>query len=98
MHARMGRITFSPDKADDVTSHVQENVVPKYEDTDGFKGFTLLLDRSGGRAVGLSFWESEEAMRASDDLGDQARRGAADAGSGSDQGRDYFEVTIDTMA
>jgi heme-degrading monooxygenase HmoA len=97
MHARMGRITFSPDKADDVTSHVQENVVPKYEDTDGFKGFTLLLDRSGGRAVGLSFWESEEAMRASDDLGDQARRGAADAGSGSDQGRDYFEVTIDTM-
>jgi heme-degrading monooxygenase HmoA len=98
MHARMGRITFSPDKADDVTSHVRDNVVPKYEDTDGFKGFTLLLDRSGGRAVGVSFWESEEAMRASDDLGDQARQGAADAGSGSDQGRDYFEVTIDTMA
>jgi heme-degrading monooxygenase HmoA len=98
MHARMGRITFSPDKADDVTSHVQENVVPKYEDTDGFKGFTLLLDRSAGRAVGLSFWESEEAMRASDDLGDQARQGTAEAGSGSDQGRDYFEVTIDTMA
>jgi len=28
MHARMGRITFSPDKADDVTRHVEESIVP----------------------------------------------------------------------
>jgi heme-degrading monooxygenase HmoA len=98
MHARMGRITLSPDKADDVTSHVRDNVVPRYEDMDGFKGFTMLLDRPGGRAVGLSFWESEEAMRASDAIGDEARQGAAEAGEGSDQGRDYFEVAIDTMA
>jgi heme-degrading monooxygenase HmoA len=98
MHARMGRITFSPDKADDVESHVSANVVPRYEDADGFKGFTLLLDRSGGQGVGISFWESEDAMRATDDIGDQARQGAAEAGEGSDQGRQYFEVVIDTMA
>jgi hypothetical protein len=24
--------------------------------TDGFKGFTLLLDRSSGEGVGISFW------------------------------------------
>jgi heme-degrading monooxygenase HmoA len=98
MHARMGRITFSPDKADDVTRHVEESIVPSYEGTDGFKGFTLLLDRSGGQGVGLSFWESEDAMRASDALGDQARQGAAEAGEGSDQGRQYFEVPLDTTA
>jgi heme-degrading monooxygenase HmoA len=98
MHARMGRITFSPDKADDVESHVRENVVPRYEETDGFKGFTLMLDRSSGQGVGISFWESEDAMHASDAFGDQARQGAAEAGEGSDQGRQYFEVAIDTMA
>jgi heme-degrading monooxygenase HmoA len=98
MHARMGRITFSPEKADDVESHVNGTVVPRYEDADGFKGFTLLLDRSGGQGVGISFWESEDAMLATDDIGDQARQGAAEAGSGSDQGRQYFEVVIDTMA
>src|SRR5215218_8871408 len=98
MHARIGRISFSPDKADEVTSHVNENVVPKYNDTDGFKGFTLMIDRSSGQAIGISFWESEDAMRATDDLGDQARRGAADAGSGSDEGPQHFEVAIDTMA
>ncbi len=98
MHARIGRISFSPDQTDDVAAHVRENVVPNYEGTDGFKGFTLLLDRSGGEGVGISFWETEDAMRATDDLGDEARRGAAEAGSGSDQGPQHFEVTIDTMA
>jgi heme-degrading monooxygenase HmoA len=98
MHARIGRISFSPENADQVTSHVRDNVVPKYEDTDGFKGFTLLLDRSRGEAIGVSFWESEDAMRATDELADQARRGAAEAGSGSDQGPQHFEVAIDTMA
>jgi hypothetical protein len=53
MHARIGRISFSRDKADEVTSHVQENVVPKYDDTAGYNGFTLLIDRSRGEAIGV---------------------------------------------
>jgi len=98
MHARMGRISLSGDKADEVVNHVRQNVVPKYEESDGFKGFTLLIDRSGGEGIGISFWESEDAMRATDDLGDQARSGSADVGSGSDEGTAHFEVAIDTMA
>jgi heme-degrading monooxygenase HmoA len=98
MNARIGRIAFSPEKADDVVSHVREKIVPKYEESDGFKGFTLLLDRSGGEGIGISFWDSEDAMRATDELGDQARQGAAEAGAGSDEGKGHFEVAIDTMA
>jgi heme-degrading monooxygenase HmoA len=98
MHARIGRVSFSPDKADDVSGHVRDNVVPRYEGMEGFKGFTLLLDRSGGEGIGISFWESEDAMRATDEFGDQARQGAAEAGSGTDQGLQHFEVVIDTMA
>jgi heme-degrading monooxygenase HmoA len=98
MHARMGRVDFQPDKADDVVSHVRDTVVSRYEGADGFKGFTLLLDRSNGEGIGLSFWESEDAMHATDEIGDQARSGAAEAGGGSDKGRQFFEVAIDTMA
>ena len=98
MHARIGRITFSPENTDQLTSHVRDNVVPKYEGAEGYKGFTLLLDASRGEAIGISFWESEDAMRATDALGDQAREGAAEAGSGSDLGKNHFEVAIDTMA
>jgi heme-degrading monooxygenase HmoA len=97
MNARMGRVSFSSEKFDDVVSHVREEIVPKYEQSDGFKGFTLLLDRSGGTGIGISFWESEDAMHATDSLADQARQGAAAAGSGDDQGTQFFEVVIDTM-
>ena len=98
MHARMGRVSFSADSADAMVGHVRDTIVPRYEGTDGFKGFTLLLDRSGGEGIGISFWESEDAMHASDQVGDQARSGAAEAGGGSDQGRAFYEVAIDTMA
>ena len=98
MHARIGRISFAPETKEQLTSHVRDNVVPRYEDADGYKGFTLLLDTSRGEAIGISFWDSEEAMRATDSLGDEARRGAAEAGSGSDQGLQHFEVALDTMA
>ena len=98
MHARTGRVSFSPDKADEMVSHVRDTIVPNYESSQGFKGFTLLVDRSRGEGIGISFWESEEAMNATDSLGDQARQGAADAGSGRDQGAERFEVAIDTMA
>jgi heme-degrading monooxygenase HmoA len=98
MNARIGRVQFQPDKADEVASYVRENTLPRYEDADGFKGFTLLLDRSRGEGIGISFWESEDAMRASESIGDDAREGAATAGSGSDLGKEHYEVAIDTMA
>jgi heme-degrading monooxygenase HmoA len=98
MHARAGRVSFSPDKADEVINSVRDSVLPRIQQSEGFKGFTLLVDRSRGEGIGISFWESEDAMRATDDLGDQARQSAAEAGSGSDQGAERFEVAIDTMA
>jgi hypothetical protein len=37
-------------------------------------------------------------LRASEQLADENRQGAAEAGSGDDQGRTEYEVAIDTMA
>jgi hypothetical protein len=31
---------------------------------DGFKGFVALGDRQSGKLLGVAFWESEEALRA----------------------------------
>ena len=97
MNARMGRITFTVDKVDEVVGHVESDIVPLYEKSEGFKGFTLLLDRASGQGIGISFWETEEAMKATDELGEDARRTAAEAGGGQDQGTAHFEVAIDTL-
>src|SRR5438045_935549 len=98
MHARIGRISFSPDKAEEATNNVKQNVVPRLEQRDGFKGFTLLIDRSSGEGLGISFWESEEALRATASLADEVRGKGAESVEGSDQGMTEYEVTLDTMA
>jgi len=98
MHARIGRVSFPADRADDAVNQVKQDVVPMLEQADGFKGFTLLVDRSGGEGLGISFWESEDALKASVELSDRARSGVADAAQGQDEGMAHYEVAIDTMA
>ena len=66
MHARIGRVAFSPDSADDLVSRLREQTVPRLQQAEGFKGFTVLLDRSNGVGLGITFWETEQAMRASE--------------------------------
>ncbi len=46
-------------------------------------------------AFGVSFWESEEGVKVSDDLGVQARRALADAAGASALSRAVWEVAVD---
>jgi heme-degrading monooxygenase HmoA len=99
MHARMTTVEGQPDSIDDAVSQVNDEVLPLLEQQAGFKGFTLHVDRSSGKVVGTSYWDSQEAMDASEDAvrgprEEAARRGGASGGPAVD----YFEVVIDTMA
>jgi heme-degrading monooxygenase HmoA len=99
MHARSGAFVLSTDKVDDAISHFENEQLPRYKEQDGYKGFTLLADRDSGAVLGISFWESEDALRASDELGEEARndiqeRGEADA----DPERKDWEVVVDDTA
>ncbi len=95
MHARSAVIEVSSDKIDDAVKFWKDEQLPKYRDQAGYKGFTLLVSRDSGRLFGVSFWESEDAVRASDELGRQARAGLAQAGDGTEQPRETWEVAVD---
>ncbi len=79
MHARLTTIQMDPSRIDDALQSLRDNDVPQFEQIDGFKGFTLLVDREGGKGVGISFWESAEAMQASEEAVKAARQQAAEA-------------------
>jgi heme-degrading monooxygenase HmoA len=66
MYARLNTIEGLPDRMDDATRHAQEQTLPQLRQMDGFKGFVALGDRQSGRLVGVAFWESEEALRATE--------------------------------
>jgi heme-degrading monooxygenase HmoA len=95
MHARSAVVEVDVDKIDDAVRFWNEEQLPNYRNQPGYKGFTLLVDRESGKLFGVSFWENEEAVRSSDELAQRARSGLAEAGQGTEQTRENWEVAID---
>ncbi len=94
MHARVTTIQGSPDKMDDATSHLQEQTLPQLQKMEGFKGFVSLGDRQSGKVLSVVFWESEEALRATEQAVSSVRSGAAEATGGIVASVEEYEVLV----
>jgi hypothetical protein len=94
MHARVSTLEGSPDKVDDATSHIREQTLPELQKMDGFEGFVALGDRQSGKVLGVAFWESEEALRATEVEVSGVRSGAAEALGGTVAGVERYEVIV----
>jgi heme-degrading monooxygenase HmoA len=94
MYVRVTTIEGSPERMDDAKRHTQEQTLPQLRKMEGFKGFVALGDRNSGKLLGVSFWESEEALRATDEAVSSVRSGAAEAASGTVASVEEFEVFV----
>jgi heme-degrading monooxygenase HmoA len=94
MYARLTTIEGAPDKMDEATRHVQEQTLPQLQGMDGFKGFVALGDRQSGKVLGVAFWESEEALRATEQAVSDVRSGVAGAADGIVASVEQYEVLV----
>ena len=94
MYARVTTIQGAPGKMEDAKGHIQEQTLPQLQKMEGFKGFVALGDRQGGKVVGVAFWESEEALRATDEAVSSVRSGVAEASSGTVASVEEYEVFV----
>ena len=94
MHARMTTLEGSPDRMDEGLHEIREDVLPQLQQQDGFKGFIVLNNRQSGKLIGFSFWESEGAMRASEEVADRTRRESAETMSDTIEGVERYEVAL----
>ncbi len=92
MYARVNTIEGSPDRMDDATTHIQEHTMPQLRQMEGFKGFVALGDRQSGKVLGVAFWESEEALKATEEALSSVRSGAAEAAGGTLTSVERYEV------
>ena len=64
MFARVTRLEFQPDKAEEGFDIVQHSIVPSIKEQQGYKGLLLLRDPKTGSATTVTLWESEADMAA----------------------------------
>ncbi len=94
MFARVSTFTGTSDQVDEAVSQVRESVMPRLEQLDGYRGSYFLVDRENGKTLAVTFWESEEAMRASEEEANTLRSEAADALGTQMVGVERYEVAV----
>jgi heme-degrading monooxygenase HmoA len=73
MYARMTELQGFTGDVDAAIQTVRDTVVTRARDLDGFKGFLGFVDRDTKAFVSFTLWESEDAMRASEESANQLR-------------------------
>jgi heme-degrading monooxygenase HmoA len=94
VYARVSTYQGPPDQIDAGVRYAQENILPKVGEIDGFEGVYFLVDRQSGKALSITLWESEEAMRASEEEANRLRSESAEAGGQDVMGVDRYEVAV----
>ena len=97
MFARVSFFEGPTDKIDEGIEYVKANVLPRARKMDGWKGIANLVDRSTGKELTITLWESENAMRASEEAANTLRSDAAEHASQEIHGLEHYEVAIFEM-
>lgn len=75
-----------------------ERVTQPLEQIDGFSHAYFLIDRSSGKAMSITLWETEDALRASAAKADELRQQGADAGGAAIDSVESYEVALELGA
>ena len=94
MYARVSALEGPPELIDESLRQAREVVLPQGRLLDGFKGMIALGDRHSGKTLGITFWESKEAMRASEEAANRQREESAKAGGDTIVSVERYEVGL----
>jgi hypothetical protein len=94
MHARVTTMEGSPERLGEGLREIREDVLPQLQQQDGYEGFIVFDNRQNGELIGFTLWESEQAMRASEEVGDRTRRESAEVMHDTIAGVERYEVAL----
>ena len=97
MFARVTVVQASADNLDEGVAVFKEKVLPTAKEQPGYKGAAFFADRSSGKAMGMTLWESEEARSKAGDALVQARQAALDVMGGGVPPVDEYEVMVSDL-
>ena len=65
MYARVNATEWNPEKVDDGMRLTEEKIIPSYQQHPGFRGYILLTEPGGEKAMAITMWDSEEQLESS---------------------------------
>ena len=97
MYARVTVVQGSPDQIEQGIDAINSGVLPAVKGVAGYKGAMLLVDRTSGKGMGISLWESEDARRRGAEAVDEARAATIKAMGGTVPPVDEYEVVASDL-
>jgi len=94
MHARISTYEGDPGKVDEAIGMIEGQVMPAAKAIPGFSAGYWMVDRDTGKAISVTLWETEEALRASEEAADKLRQEGAAASDASIVSVDRYEVAV----
>jgi len=95
VYARVTTIQGPADQVDEGIERIRDTTLPAVKQIEGFKGIVSFIDRQTGKGLTATLWESEEALRASEEEATRIRKEAADTlGATSEPMVERYEVAI----
>ena len=92
MFSRVNFLETAPERMDDVARVVREVVHPGISAEPGYRGYVVLGNRSTGKALGVTLWETAEAREASDAKARQIRPQVEQGTGGTMRAVERYEV------
>jgi heme-degrading monooxygenase HmoA len=94
MHARVSFYDVTEGQADNVVTGFQsaQNDVMQMQ---GNEGGMLLVDREGKKAITITFWDSEDNLRATTEQANRVRQQVAGSAGMSITGVEAYEVAME---
>jgi heme-degrading monooxygenase HmoA len=96
MFARIGTWQGSPGELERWITRAREEVKPSVQRDGGLQAAYWLADRKGGKGLIITIWESEDAMRASEEAR-LRRQTATSAATGATVTTERYEVVDSLM-
>ena len=78
--ARVSTLEGSPAEIDDSVNRAQSETLPRVRELQGNAGAIALVDRNSGRVKLITLWESEDALRQSEEQANRLRDEPAHSG------------------
>ena len=94
MFARVTTVQAPPDRIGESVRVAREQVFPAMLGRPGFKAMYYLIDREHGRGLGITLWETEEDLLATEEQARQLRATAVEHGASAPPTAQVYEVSF----